>query len=75
MLTLTAANPVQQNLLGRASRYVVSGMDVNDLARIVPQVETWEDWRVLVGEAAAGRRALGLEARAAGRRVTAFAVA
>ncbi len=71
MLTLTASNPVQRNLLGRCSRYVVSGMDVNDLARIIPKVERWEDWRRLVSDMARERRELGLEARAAGRRVTA----
>jgi 2,6-dihydroxypseudooxynicotine hydrolase len=64
-------NQIQQNLIYRSSRYVVSGMDINDLNRIVPKVNSWEDWRLAVSEMAKERRDLGHEAHDAGHRITA----
>jgi alpha-beta hydrolase superfamily lysophospholipase len=66
MISISDPNPVQANLIGRSSRYIVSGMDVGDLAVIIPQVHSWEDWRVKVCDYAQERLRLAEESRQAG---------
>jgi dipeptidyl aminopeptidase/acylaminoacyl peptidase len=52
-------------------RYVATGVDPNDLARLVARIDRWEDWCRLWCEEAARHEALATDAAAKGRRVTA----
>jgi 2,6-dihydroxypseudooxynicotine hydrolase len=52
-------------------RYVATGVDPNDLARLKEKIERWDDWCRLWSEEAAQHERLGEEARQAHRRVTA----
>lgn len=62
---------LQHNLVQRSPRYVVSGMDFNDLHRIIRDVSTWEEWLVLVGRYASERLALADQALEQGNMITA----
>ena len=52
-------------------RYVVTGVDPNDLDRLKTRIERWDDWCRIWSDEASQHVRLGEEARAAGRRVTA----
>ena len=65
------ANSVRVNLRGRLPRYLVSGVDANDFERVLPSVETWEDWRLAMSDLARERHDLGIEARDRDHRRTA----
>ena len=52
-------------------RYVATGVDPNDLNRLIEQIERWDDWCRLWSEEAARHEQLGHEAKERGRAVTA----
>lgn len=41
---MNSLNPVQKNVTGRFPRYVAGGIDPNDFNRILPTVNSWDDW-------------------------------
>jgi dienelactone hydrolase len=52
-------------------RYIATGVDPNDLERLVATIDRWDDWCRIWCEAAARHEALATEAAAQKRRVTA----
>jgi 2,6-dihydroxypseudooxynicotine hydrolase len=52
-------------------RYLATGVDPNDLDRLIATIERWDDWCRLWSEAAARHERLAEEAKAQGRTVTA----
>jgi alpha-beta hydrolase superfamily lysophospholipase len=52
-------------------RYVATGVDPNDLKRIMARVDVWADWCRIWSDEAARHEQLGKEAAEKGRRVTA----
>ena len=53
------------------ARYVATGVDPNDVQRLIARIERWEDWCRLWSEEAARHEALAKEATDKGRAVTA----
>jgi hypothetical protein len=52
-------------------RYLATGVDPNDVQRLIARIERWEDWCCLWSEEAARHEALAKEATDKGRAVTA----
>jgi hypothetical protein len=52
-------------------RYLATGVDPNDLQRLVQRIERWEDWCRTWCEEGARHEALASEAAKRGRKVTA----
>ena len=52
-------------------RYVATGVDVNDLQRLTPRIDQWDDWCRVWCEEGARHEALAREAAEHGRRITA----
>ena len=52
-------------------RYEATGVDPNDLKRLMTRIDRWDDWCRVWSEEAARHAALGEEAAAKGRRLTA----
>src|SRR5262249_59010808 len=52
-------------------RYEATGVDPNDLRRLMTRIDRWDDWCRLWSEEGARHAALGSEAAAKGRRRTA----
>lgn len=52
-------------------RYVATGVDPNDLQRLVQRIERWDDWCRIWSEEGARHEALAIDAAKRGRKVTA----